>query len=738
MKYTVLLLGFTLTYFPTQCQNFEFLDIPFYRDGEKIPNPTTGGMKNPMFSNIDFNGDGKKDLFVFDREGEVVLPFIYRGTDNELDYVYDQSYSKLFPKLRVFALLIDFNHDGIEDIFTGGYVPTTIEVYRGKRVNGSLQFTQVTFGFDGSLGNFLQIFQGGFSQIYSSSIDVPAITDVDNDGDLDIVTFQAASDKLTYYQNMAKEQSLTVDSLVYRINTSCWGGFKEDEFASDVFLSSNIDDCYNFQSPDKGEIRHSGSTTLLLDIDGDGDKDLLLGDLTNEYIKLLVNHGTAQKAWMNDVDHTFPSNDEAAHMQVFLAAYHVDVNNDGKRDLIITPNDRNDSERNNHIWLYLNQGEDIAPVFTLQTKSFLIDKTISLGSGSHPCFVDYDSDGLTDLLIGGNGIIQFSGDKKTWIEYYKNTGTKENPVFSLVSNDFLGFSGLSEPALRLAPNTGDLDGDGDFDIMVGAFDGWMYYFENSGGANQSPVFDTRIYKYSDIYNGNNAKPFLQDMNGDGLTDLVVGKLNNNLAYYQNQGSLGNPSFTSSSSTLPNQKNIGNLFQQSNLYYLESGAPFYFETKEGRLFAFGTQGGGVRLYKVPGTDMTKPYELRDELLGNIYTGSRSVPSFADIDNDGYFELVLGNERGGISFYNTNIQTNKVSNAEISKNQPITFYPNPAHDLLFYAGKKPDELKIWDIMGRRMEISFTNNEIRMVNFSSGLYLLEYIVDKKRYIEKIWIQQ
>ena len=731
-------MGFALTYSPVLCQNFEFLEIPFYKNGEKIPNPTTGGLKNPMFSNFDFNGDGKKDLLIFDREGEVALPFIYRGIENELDYVYDHAYSQMLPKLRVFALAVDFNHDGIEDIFTGGYVPTTIEVYRGKRVNGTLQFTQVTFGFDGSLGNFLQIYLGGYSQIYSSSIDVPSITDVDNDGDVDIVTFQAGSDKLTYYQNMSKEQNLSVDSLVYRINTACWGGFKEDEFAADVYLSDNIEDCFNFHGPDKGEVRHSGSTTLLLDIDGDGDKDLLLGDLTNEYIKLLVNHGTAQKAWMNSVDHTFPSTDQAAHMQVFLAAYHVDVNNDGKRDLIVTPNDRNDSERKNHIWLYMNHSQDAAPVFTLHTKSFLIDHTISLGSGSHPCFVDYDLDGLTDLIIGGNGIIEFNGDKKTWIEYYKNTGTKENPVFSLVSDDFLGFSVLSEPALRLAPNTGDLDGDGDFDIMVGAFDGWLYYFENSAGANQPPVFDTRIYKFADIYNGNNAKPFMKDMNGDGLTDLVIGKLNNNLAYYQNQGSVGNAVFTSSASNLPNQKNIGNLFQQPNSYFLESGAPFYLDAKEGRLFAFGTQGGGVRLYKVPGTDMTKPYELVDELLGNIYTGSRSVPSFSDIDNDGYYELVLGNERGGISFYNTNIQTDKVSNAEIHEEKPLTFHPNPANNVLFYTGIKPDAIKLWDVMGMVMNISWSQHEIFVENLPSGMYFLEYLVNRKRYVEKIWIQK
>src|SRR5690606_36561847 len=196
---------------------------------------------------------------------------------------------------------------------------------------------------------------------------------------------------------------------------------------------------------------HSGSTSLLLDIDGDGDKDLLLGDLSNNHIKLLVNHGTPQKAWMNEIDNTFPSYNQAAKMEVFLAAYHVDVNNDGKRDLIITSNDRNDSERNNHIWLYLNQGEDNNPEFVLFTKSFLIENTISVGAGSHPCFVDVNQDGLIDLLLGGNGLIPSDGSRATWIEYYQNTGTADNPEYTRITNDYLEFRGFANAALSLAP-----------------------------------------------------------------------------------------------------------------------------------------------------------------------------------------------------------------------------------------------------------------------------------------------
>jgi hypothetical protein len=551
------------------CQNFDGINPVFIKNGKVLRFPFTGGIKNPMFSNIDLNDDGKKDLFVFDKEGEVIMPFLYTGENPDIKYTYAPEYITNFPKLRNFALLVDYNHDGVEDIFTGGFIPSTVEVYKGSRINGQLQFQLVEFNFPGSLGNFLQIFQGGFSQVYVSNIDVPAIADVDNDGDLDIVAFPASSDKLTYYENLSKDENLGRDSLKFRINTMCWGGFKEDDFSSQIFLSSGIDDCYNFRSPEKGEVRHSGSTTLLLDMDGDGDMDALLGDLSNPNIKLLINHGTNKKAWINEVDHFFPEKDISAHMEVFLAAYHVDVNNDGKRDLIITPNDRNDSERSNHIWLYLNHGEDKIPDFRLFTKSFLIDQTLSMGSGSHPCFLDYNADGLTDLLIGGNGIILPGGGRRSWMELYINTGTAENPEFTLANDDFLEFSKFANPTLRLAPSVGDLDGDGDIDLFIGDFTGRLFYYENMAGKGNPMEFMPRVYPYKNIFVGNNSKPAIFDANGDGLQDIIIGEVNNELNYLQNIGSIGFPDFIPGLSVLPNTRNLGKVFPEQNNYFLES-------------------------------------------------------------------------------------------------------------------------------------------------------------------------
>jgi hypothetical protein len=64
---------------------------------------------------------------------------------------------------------------------------------------------------------------------------------------------------------------------------------------------------------------------------------------------------------------------------------------------------------------------DFEPEYQLQCAG----STIDVGYYAAPCIVDWDGDGVDDLILG-----QFTSGK---IRFYKNEGTNANPVFNSYS-----------------------------------------------------------------------------------------------------------------------------------------------------------------------------------------------------------------------------------------------------------------------------------------------------------------
>ena len=78
------------------------------------------------FSEIDVNGDGIKDLFAFEKNGNRILIFINNGEKNCINYKYAPEYAHFFPKMHDWVILKDYNQDGKEDIFTYGNAGITV------------------------------------------------------------------------------------------------------------------------------------------------------------------------------------------------------------------------------------------------------------------------------------------------------------------------------------------------------------------------------------------------------------------------------------------------------------------------------------------------------------------------------------------------------------------------------------------------------------------------------------
>ena len=231
------------------------------------------------------------------------------------------------------------------------------------------------------------------TNLYVSVVDIPAIDDIDGDGDLDILSFGVLGSRLEYHKNLSVENGYSQDSLIYELKNACWGHFREDGLTNTCILYdtcsfnvSNPESSTNNQYTRTDPKRHSGSTILSLDLNNDNVRDIILGDVSFGNFVALYNDniGVNQNTSFISQDTTFPSNSVPADIYIYPASFYEDVDFDGVKDFIASPNSDNDTEDKESIWYYKNYGTNDAPSFYFQQKNFLQDETIELGRGAKP------------------------------------------------------------------------------------------------------------------------------------------------------------------------------------------------------------------------------------------------------------------------------------------------------------------------------------------------------------------
>ena len=204
-------LGFIVLFLPlvSQAQFTYFLDqtIPVQDlNGDNLSLPWAGGLNAAQFNAMDLNGDGTDDLVLYDRMANKVITFV--STDNQ--YVPAPEFENLFPaEISNWLLLRDYNCDGKKDVFTGDVLG--IKVYRNITSEaGRLEWAQHFFstGFPGAKSSVV-LTQGSNTKInlQLQFDDLPAISDVDGDGDLDILNIQYAGHTVEFHQNFSAESN---------------------------------------------------------------------------------------------------------------------------------------------------------------------------------------------------------------------------------------------------------------------------------------------------------------------------------------------------------------------------------------------------------------------------------------------------------------------------------------------------------------------------------------------------
>jgi len=665
-------------------QSFDRLDIPLSVDGRDFDNPWVGGLIAPQFNTIDLDGDEKLDLLVFDRLGNVLLPYLNIGSQGEIKYQFAPEFRDDFPVIENWLRVRDYNGDGVPDLFSyplGIGIPG-VEVHRGKRENGKLSFEKIS----SSLGQYDILYfsiRGNVTQVYVSSIDIPEIVDLDGDGDLDIIAFDPSGGQVSYYKNTSIETNLSLDSLVFVLEDVCYGKFIESGFSEDVVLSQDGMRCGSSLLQDVVETRHAGSTITSFDEDGDGLMDLFLGDLTYNGIVHLRNGGSQSEAWFTESQTRFPSYDEPVDIEVYNAIFYIDLDDDGVRDLVVAPNEDNAVQNQNHIWIYKNRGTDSEPDFDLTDKQFLVEDMLHLGTSSKPTFTDIDQDGLLDIIIGTSGFRE-DNQLQSRLYYLRNIGTYNVPRFTIADDDYLGFSQFSDTSVDLAPTFGDLDGDGDEDLIIGDDKGYLYYLENEAGQGNAYRFKSPIYEYQNIKVGTYVTPLIVDVDQDELPDLIIGERNFNsvdgvigsLNYLKNTGTSSAPKFDEVTNEV-----MGKASTKDINYINNYSSPYgYLNGDELQLFT-GSENGRIYLYDAISGDPDSEFNLVSENLGNIREGIRTSPAIADINNDGVLDILVGNRRGGLSFYVSDLANETVSTKpSLASELEITISPNPVIDKL----------------------------------------------------------
>lgn len=716
-------------------------DLPVFNQQQtELANPWGGGLYAVQFNAIDLDSDGIKDLVVFDRYGNRTLTWKNLGLTGEVSYHFAPELATQLPRFSDWVIFTDYNGDGLEDIFTYSPGFAGIKVFRNNGPQAAEQFELV-------VPQYLTSFQGnGYVNILVTYVDYPAIIDMDGDGDLDILTFWGLGSFVELHTNESMELYGVPDSLIFRKTSNCWGRFAESEESNLIYL----DTCFNFSenqtngqhqmSSVRNYFRHTGSTFMVFDENGDGLDDLLLGDVDYPSAALLINAGSSGEAVMGSYSYTWPAYDVQVDLWSFPLLNRIDLNNDGRKDLVATVFDPSlvKSQNFENIWYYEDVSSSEAPEFRLRTKSLLQDEMLDFGAGAVPLFFDYNLDGLTDILMGNFGYLDtcFYGtgfnlncQYRGQLALLENTGTTANPQFRLVDANFADLPSWfpkGEKPYAIVPAAADLDGDGDQDLLLGNALGTLILMENIAQPGQPAEFELKETNYQNVNVGSYSAPQLFDLTHDGLPDLIIGKRNGTITWYENTGSLSGPVFSFVKDSLG-----GVNVRNPNLSVYGYCNPHFFRDKNGKTHLFaGSEFGEIFYYSGIDDNLDGQFDLVMKNYLWIDEGWRSAVAVAHLNGDEFEDMVVGNYSGGLSWFKGTLPPPEgLVDFSVPKID-LKIFPNPADKFFTLIteetqGIRIEHLRLFDYTGREVKINSNHEGAQVYVYlgvvPAGIYLL-----------------
>ena len=387
-----------------------------------------------------------------------------------------------------------------------------------------------------------------------------------------------------------------------------------------------------------------------VDIDNDGDLDAFEGE---EYGDIIFHENTGSAsvpAFTNKGTDNFGIDSVPG----YASPTFVDIDNDGDMDAFV-------GDDNGNITYFKNNGSVTSPAFSNMGTSGLV--FINVGSKAAPTFVDIDGDGDMDAVVGSD-----AGD----LYYFENTGDVSSPGFTMVTGTGNPFNGIYV-GTRSVPAFADIDGDLDMDLLLGEYYGKIYLHDNTGSIN-SPGFSLASglgNQFDSFDTGYYSKPVFADIDADGDLDLYSSGYR--LLFYSNDGS-GN--FTN---TTP--------FSNLDMDYDYTRPTFADIDDDGDMDAFvGDDYGYIHYFENTGTASVPAFSSSGitDAFGITDPAYSLAPAFVDIDNDGDLDLFAGALDGEVYFFqnigNATVAEFTNNGSDVSGNFGITVegggYATPA--------------------------------------------------------------
>jgi len=346
----------------------------------------------------------------------------------------------------------DFNNDGHIDIYITNYGNNVL--YRN---NGNGTFTNIT--------NIAGV--GGTKEKWSTSA---AWVDYDNDGWLDLYVLNYI--KYDKYMNPPEPSSsfkiagnLLMNSKIYTSAPNILYHNNKDGTFTEVTKKAGVEDSAG-----------KGLGVVFSDMDSDGDQDIYI-----------VNDGARNMLFRNNGDGTFTDIGGEAHVDTPLSGMGVsvgDYDHDGDFDIFSTyaSNDTSILYRNRLIDVNNHtNNKNSRLLFKDVTIESMLGEDVSVGYfGWGTGFIDFDNDGYLDIFVA-------NGDPSPDFDNPRTTIGQRNQLFR--NNHAGGFTDVSKSAgsgfniMRSSRGAafGDLDNDGDIDIVINNNNEFANVLRNDGG-----------------------------------------------------------------------------------------------------------------------------------------------------------------------------------------------------------------------------------------------------------------